>query len=97
MSAVRTVRLLDRRPGEPADETKEVAGIVIERHVPLAAIPHRPPAPIIQALRALEVGESFVWASQAKDQRLRVQSTHPGRGFASRKLPDGRFRIWRTK
>ena len=89
--------MLDRAPGEPVDEIKEVAGIVIERGIPLADVPHKPPSPIVQALRALEVGESLVWASQAKDQRLKVQTKHPGRSFASRRLPDGRFRIWRIK
>jgi hypothetical protein len=93
---MRTVRLLDRRPGETVNDCREVAGIVIESGIPLAMIPRQITA-IVQALTALQVGDSLVWRHQAKDARIRVQGKHKGRSFASRKLPDGRYRIWRVK
>ena len=40
---VRTVRLLDRAPGEPAIEKKVVAGIEISREIPIP--PPRGPVP----------------------------------------------------
>ena len=69
---------------------------MIESGIPIAKIP-RDVTPIVRALSALEVGDSLVWKHPAKDARIRVQLKHKGRSFASRKLPDGRCRIWRMK
>lgn len=93
MSAVmREVRLLDRRPGEPVNEAKIVEGVRIETGVPIPTR-HQPMGRLRAIMLALEVGESFVWPSRARiDSRI-----DRGRQFHSRKLPDGRYRVWRVK
>lgn len=88
MSNVRTIRLLDRERGKPT-ESREVAGIVVEKGVPL---PEPRTTGLMDALRALEVGESFLYHCHIKDRANRV----PGRKFACRKRPDGQWRVWRT-
>lgn len=93
MSGIRTVRLLDRRPGEPANEVKEIHGVEIEAGIPLPEKRHTP-GRLRQIMFALQVGESFVWPNRAKiDSRVDAG----GREYVTRILPDGKFRIWRTK
>jgi hypothetical protein len=68
-----------------------VSGIVIERGI---AIPPTKPGPM-DALKALEVGESFVWPRRIdlRDVRRRLA----GREFTSRVAGIRQFRVWRTK
>lgn len=93
MNAVmREVRLLDRKPGEPAKETKIVEGIRIDKNIP---IPEKKiyPARIDAALAALEVGESFEHTKRTKSR----PEKHAGKKFTQRKLGPDRYRIWRVK
>ena len=52
-------------------------------------------APEFKSVRGvrMEVGESFV---SEKRSKLDGKAKLPGREFTSRRLADGRFRIWRT-
>jgi hypothetical protein len=109
---IRTVRLLDRRPGEgpkvddpPVVRTprpKTVAGIAIERDVPLPE-PRGRETPAMQALLALEVGESFVHNGSVKTAIHSKPVRKSGRKFTARRLSGppnqskrGTFRVWRV-
>jgi len=96
MNNARTVRLLDRQPGKPADDSRTVAGFVIERGVPMpesyGLIPRQR-----AALLALAVGESIVFINYANDPRRTLRKTHPERAYSHRKLKTGGYRIWRIK
>ena len=90
-SATRRVMLLDRAPGQAAPEFKSVRGVRIEKGVP---IPRTHQIGKLKAIMlAMEVGESFV---SEKRSKLDGKAKLPGREFTSRRLADGRFRIWRT-
>jgi hypothetical protein len=91
----RTVRLLDRRPGQPADDARTVAGYVIEKGVPLPkARDHT--ARQKEALLALAVGDSIVFPDQAKDARAALRKSHPEREFTRRRVKGSTGqRIWR--
>lgn len=86
---MRTVRLMDRRPGEPKDEVKEVMGIRIDRDIPL---PPRLIGKIDAALMALEIGESF-----EHTKRIGTRKKLAGKKFTIRRQPNGKYRVWRTK
>ena len=85
VTAIRTVRRLDE-----TSETKEVYGIRIDKGVPIPS--RQPTGRVDAALLALEVGESFVHTARV-GTRLKVRDKR----FTQRRLPDGRYRIWRTK
>ena len=91
MSAVRTVRLIDRVPGEPANEEKAVRGVKIEKGIPIPGTHQRGKWKTV--MDALEVGESFVDTVRRK---LDSKDTIPGRVYVSRKCSGG-YRVWRTK
>lgn len=91
---VRTVRLTDRRLGEPSNETREVAGYVIEKHVPLPK-PAGHPSPLVKVLLAMEVGDSIVHRRRPNTATHSKPVKKSGRTFTSRRLADGRYRIWR--
>jgi hypothetical protein len=92
--AVRTIRALDRRPGEPDREVKTVAGIPIERGVPISA--PRTGSKVVQALLALEVGESFTYGPTVKTSVHSKNVRASGRRFTLRRISDATFRVWRT-
>lgn len=83
---VRTVHLLDRAPGKPL-ETREVAGIKIDKGIPL---PPRLVGKIDAALMAMEVGESFEHTA-----RIGTRKRLKGKKFTVRSQPNGKFRVWR--
>ena len=91
IAAVRTIRRLDER-----SETKRVAGVVIEKGLPIPSRFTRATAKVVVVLRALEVGESFVADRDERDNRLRVQR-ETGRKFVGRPVDaeKKRWRIWR--
>lgn len=89
--ATRTVRNLDRRPGEPSNEVKEVRGVRIDRDVPLPSRQHW--GKLDEVLMALEPGESFEHTSRVGSRKMRDK----GKQFTQRRLPSGKYRIWRMK
>jgi hypothetical protein len=85
-----------QRPAAPAQapgKARQIAGIEIEAGIALP--PAKGASPLMQALQALEVGESFLHSTDAKDQRRR--ECLEGREFTSRAQAAGGYRIWRTK
>lgn len=86
---VRNVRLLSREPGEPS-ETRLVEGVLVERGIAL-----KERGGVMKVLRALDVGESFLWPSRPHLHDIRA--SFPDRRFASVKQPGGKYRTWRTK
>lgn len=99
--SVREIRALDRRPGEPGYEVRIVAGVAIEKGVPLPKGPGCGPQ-WLEALLALEVGESFVSMSKSCIWSKRAKQTN--RLFACQTLSDedatklrGKYRIWRVQ
>lgn len=93
ISAIRTVRRLDERT-----EVKEIAGIVIEKGIPIPSRVTKAVAKVVMVLRAMDVGESFTSDRTEKDHRLRVER-ETGRKFVGRpvNLQKTKWRIWRTK
>ena len=91
-AATRTVSLLDRRPGGACNEIKTVRGVRLEKNVPIPRTHQVGKWKAVMA--AMEVGESFVDTCRRK---LDGKDKIVGREFTSRRLPDGRFRTWRTK
>lgn len=85
--ALRTVSLLDREPGK-AYESREVAGVKLEKGIPL---PPRVTGKIDAALMALEIGESFEHTARMGTRK----KLHPKK-FVMRKQPNGKYRVWRT-
>lgn len=87
---LRTIRRLDER-----SETKEIAGVVIEKGIPVPSRVTQQVSRVLTVLRALEVGESFVAVRNERDHRLTVQKA-TGRKFVGRPLDGKRWRIWRV-
>lgn len=78
-------------------EVKEIAGVVIEKGLPIPPRVTRAVDRVVTVLNALEVGESFVSNRNEKDHRTKVQKA-TGRKFVGRPLSGGKqWRIWRTK
>ena len=99
---LRTVRLLDRRPGEPTNEVREVAGYILEKNVPLPRHAAGRFSPLLDAILALEPGESLVDRTQAKEQRYKARKRHGKHvSFCVDKIKEGehrgKYRIWRLK
>lgn len=91
--AIRTVRRLDEH-----SETKEVAGIRIDKGIPVPPRTTKKVAAVMQVLAALEVGESFVSHRDERDMRTRTQAIYPGRSFVGRPVHGTKnWRIWRVK
>jgi hypothetical protein len=91
----RAVRLLDRRPGQPADDARTVAGYVIERGVPIPRAKQDRSA-LREAIEALAVGESLVCKDIPHDLLKRARERHPGCTWTQRKIKTGGWRVWRT-
>lgn len=93
IAAVRTVRRLDER-----SETKEIAGVVIEKGIPVPPRITRAVAKVVTVLTTMEVGDSFVSERDERDHRVKV-SRQTGRKFVGRPLDPQkkRWRIWRIK
>lgn len=90
---VRTVRLLDRTPGQPSDDHARILfGVTLNRCGP------PPPKkqqrhPIRAAMELMEVGESFLHSHRCKDVCNALRAS--GKDFTSRRQPNGQYRIWR--
>lgn len=95
MNNIRTVRLLDRAPGQRADDARTVAGYVIERGVPVPSSRSNR-SELRAAIAALGVGESLVADTVPHDILTRQRLEHPDRGYTQRKLKTGGWRVWRT-
>lgn len=94
-STLRTVRLLDRKPGEPGREEKIVAGITIETNVPLPD-PRGHFSPVLEALLALQVNESFHTMRHPRSSLHSKRVKKTGRTFTARDLGAGKgWRVWR--
>lgn len=61
--------------------------IVIEKGIPI-------PRSLSQALREMQVGDSFVIAEKSN---LHTLSKRVGINIVTRKQPDGTFRVWRKE
>lgn len=98
MSAVlREVRLLDREPKTKPTaplEQKRVGEYVIVKGIPIPPRHQTRRKGLVDALKALDVGESFVHRKRINTEAIRQV---PGRKFVQRKVGDGpQFRVWRT-
>lgn len=94
---VRTVRKLDGLP-----EKKEVAGYVIVKDVPLPRHARGRYSPLLDAILALEPGESLVADSDAKEQRYKArQRIGKHASYCVEEIEEGKdkgkWRIWRIK
>lgn len=88
MSSVRSITTHSMEKGSE----KRVGEYVIERGIPF---PERPSA-ILDALKALEVGESFVHRKRVNTYA--IKKAGPGKRFAQRSVGKGpQHRIWRMK
>ena len=84
--------LLDTRPGEPGREYMSIRGVRVEKGVPVPKTHQQGKWKTV--LDALDVGDSFVHSKRVKlDGKAKI----PGKEFTSRRLSDGKFRMWRTK
>jgi hypothetical protein len=64
---------------------------------PAIPLPSRVRTPIGQAMRALEVGESFMVTDEADYIKARARwSDYLPRKFAMRKVPSEGWRVWRV-
>lgn len=92
MTTTRTIRHLDREPGQRAQV--EVAGFVIESDVP-PPIERGRGNPIRQAMESLQVGQSFLIPGARKTAPvLGIAKLVQGRKFRTRTLSTG-VRVWR--
>jgi uncharacterized protein (DUF2249 family) len=65
---------------------------------PAIPLPSRVRTPIGQAMRALEVGESFMVTDEADYTKARARwSNHAPAKFAMRKVPHVGWRLWRVE
>ncbi len=86
-----TVRAISTHTMDKGTE-KRVGEYVIERGIPL---PTRPSA-IVDALVALEIGESFV--HRKRINTYAIKKAGPGKRFQQRSIGKGpQHRIWRVK
>lgn len=92
IASIRTVRRLDER-----SEVKEIAGVRIDKGIPVPPRITRAVAAVVMVLKGMEVGDSFVSNRNERDHRIKVKK-ETGREFVGRPLNGGKqWRIWRTK
>ena len=86
--AIRTHRM-------DSGEEKRVGDYVIEQGIPVPPVHQVRRKGIVDALDALEVGESFVHRKRVNTEAIR--QVRSGRKFVQRKVGGGpAYRIWRT-
>lgn len=96
MSAVlREVRLLDReqKKAEAPIAQKRVGEYVIVKGIPIPPKHQHRTQGLVNVLKALEVGESFVHRKRVNTEAIRQV---PGRKFVQRMIGAGpQYRVWR--
>jgi hypothetical protein len=71
--------------------------IQIEKNIPMPGNPGSPAASVLQTLRNMEVGDSFVYPLQKRNGFFAIAARVPGAKFKTRTVAKGEMRVWRVE